>query len=116
MRKIPLFSFSAIVLMNFVFPGQQHRAGTKGPDTPPLQGQGSWRYLAPLPHARVEVALAEAGGKIYVLGGYAEGFVTGKPEIICPRIGVDLGVGEEFSVSLAMKITNSDGCRACGSN
>jgi len=23
-----------------------------------------------------------------------------KPEIICPRIGVDLGVGEEFSISL----------------
>jgi hypothetical protein len=32
------------------------------------------------------------------------------------RIGVGLGVGEELSVSLAMKITNSDGCRVCGSD
>jgi hypothetical protein len=36
--------------------------------------------------------------------------LTGKV-IICRRIGVELGVGEEFSISLAMKITNSDGCR-----
>src|ERR1700730_1294520 len=43
-------------------------------------------------------------------------WVTGKPEIIRPRIGVDLGVGEEFSISLATKITNSDGCRVCGSD
>jgi hypothetical protein len=39
-----------------------------------------------------------------------------EPEIICPRIGVDLGVGEEFSISLTMKIANSDGCRVCGSD
>ena len=32
-------------------------------------------------------------------------------KLSAPRIGVDLGVGEEFSTSLAMKITNSDGCR-----
>ena len=53
---------------------QTHRAGTTGPPLPPLQGAGHW-YLAPLPHARGEVAVAEAGGKIYVLGGYADGFV-----------------------------------------
>jgi hypothetical protein len=34
--------------------------------------------------------------------------LDGKPEIICRRVGVELGVGEEFSISLAMKITNSD--------
>ncbi len=50
---------------------QTHRVGTKGP----LQGAGSWHYLAPLPHARSEVAVAEANGKLYVLGGYADGFV-----------------------------------------
>jgi hypothetical protein len=43
-------------------------------------------------------------------------WMTGKPEIICLRIGVDLGVGEELSISLATKITNSDGCRVCGSD
>jgi hypothetical protein len=36
---------------------------------------------------------------------------TGKPEIICWRIGLELGVGEEFSISLAVRVTNSDGCR-----
>ncbi|MGA7924880.1 MAG: hypothetical protein WCA20_02665 [Candidatus Sulfotelmatobacter sp.] len=53
---------------------QQHRAGTDGPETPPLQGQGRWLYRAPLPHARGEVAMASSGGKVYVLGGYADGF------------------------------------------
>src|ERR1700730_1214110 len=43
-------------------------------------------------------------------------WVRGKPEIMRARIGVDLGVGEEFSISLATKITNSDGCRVCGSD
>src|ERR1700733_11510579 len=54
---------------------QTHRVGTQGPDTPPLQGAGRWHYLAPLPHARSEVAVAEANDKVYVLGGYADGFV-----------------------------------------
>jgi len=75
MRKIHLFAFTAIFLMNFVPPSQQHRAGTSGPETPSLQGQGRWHYLTPLPQARGEVAVAEVGGKIYVLGGYADGFV-----------------------------------------
>jgi hypothetical protein len=39
-----------------------------------------------------------------------------KQEIICQRTGIELGVGEELSISLAMKITNSDGCRVCGSD
>jgi hypothetical protein len=30
------------------------------------------------------------------MAGVHSGQVTGKPEIVCPRIGVDLGVGEEF--------------------
>jgi hypothetical protein len=30
--------------------------------------------------------------------------IIGKPEIICQQTGVELGVGEEFSISLAMKI------------
>lgn len=54
---------------------QQHRVGTSGPEPPPLQGQGRWHYRAPLPHARSEVAVAEASGKVYVIGGYADGFV-----------------------------------------
>src|SRR5229473_8637404 len=58
----------------FVF-AQQHRVGTTGPEPPPLQGQGRWHYRAPLPPARSEVAVAEVAGKVYVIGGYADGFV-----------------------------------------
>ena len=54
---------------------QQHRVGISGPEAPPLQGAGQWHYRAPLPHARGGVAVAEAGGRVYVLGGYADGFV-----------------------------------------
>src|SRR5438046_1706286 len=54
---------------------QQRRVGTTGPEPPPLQGQGRWHYRAPLPHARSEVAVAEVSGKVYVIGGYADGFV-----------------------------------------
>ncbi len=32
--------------------------------------QGSWETGAPMPTARSEVAVAEAGGRIYVLGGF----------------------------------------------
>jgi len=58
---------------------QQHRVGTTGPEPPPLQGQGSWHYRAPLPHARSEVAVAEVSGKVYVIGGYADGYVDYDP-------------------------------------
>jgi hypothetical protein len=71
MSRIQLFILSAIFFVNSAFPGQQHRAGTSRPETPALQGQGRWHYLSPLPHARGEVAVAEAVGRIYVLGGYA---------------------------------------------
>jgi hypothetical protein len=37
--------------------------------------------------------------------------MIGKPETICQQTGAEFGVGEEFSISLAMRITNSDGCR-----
>jgi N-acetylneuraminic acid mutarotase len=54
---------------------KQHVAlGTAGPVLPPLQGQGRWGSRASLPIARGEVAVAEVGGRIYVLGGYANGF------------------------------------------
>lgn len=75
MRRVEFLIVTVFPSVSGVFAWQQHRAGTIGPGTPPLQGQGRWRYLAPLPHARGEVAVAEAGGKIYVLGGYADGFV-----------------------------------------
>src|SRR5580658_10434149 len=75
MSRIQLFIISAIFFVNCGFLWQQHRVGTTGPETPALEGAGRWHYLAPLPHARGEVAVAEAGGKIYVLGGYADGFV-----------------------------------------
>ncbi len=33
-----------------------------------------------------------------------------------PRIGVELGVGEEFLDISSNAITNSNGCRVCGSD
>jgi len=33
--------------------------------------------------------------------------ITDKPEIICQQTGAELGVGGEFSISLAMKIKKS---------
>ena len=54
---------------------QQHRVGMSGPEPPALQGQGRWHYRAPLLHARSEVAVAGVAGRVYVIGGYADGFV-----------------------------------------
>src|SRR5580765_2521927 len=34
------------------------------------QPRGKWEIRAPLPSARTEVAAAELGGKIYLMGGY----------------------------------------------
>jgi len=76
MRRDEFLIVTVFLSVSGVFAWQQHRAGTIGPGTPPLEGQGHWRYLAPLPHVRGEVA--EAGGKIYVLGGYADGSWTSR--------------------------------------
>ena len=48
--------------------------------------------------------------EVCVIGSFSNDEQTGN---YCRRIGVGLGVREELSVSLAMKITNSDGCRVC---
>lgn len=39
------------------------------------QVRGRWSNRAPLPLPRTEISLAELDGKLYVLGGYAEGRV-----------------------------------------
>jgi N-acetylneuraminic acid mutarotase len=75
MLKVEVAVLVTILSLVSASASQQHRAGNSGPETPPLQGQGHWLYLAPLPHARGEVAVASVGGKVYVLGGYADGFV-----------------------------------------
>ncbi|MBI3077822.1 MAG: galactose oxidase, partial [Deltaproteobacteria bacterium] len=36
------------------------------------QGGGTWATRAPMPSARTEVAVVEAGGKIYVIGGFGQ--------------------------------------------
>src|ERR1700679_2137170 len=74
MLRVQFVTFLVLFLVGLCA-SQQHRAGTSGPETPPLQGAGQWHYRAPLPHARGEVAVTEAGGRVYVLGGYADGFV-----------------------------------------
>lgn len=37
------------------------------------QGQGTWISRAPMPTSRTEVAAAELGGRIYVIGGFGQG-------------------------------------------
>ena len=39
-------------------------------------GKGAWITKAGMIHSRSEVAVGEAGGKMYVLGGYADGNVA----------------------------------------
>lgn len=47
-------------------------AATTPSPAPEDQAPGTWRTLAPMPSARQEVAVAEAGGKVYVIGGFGE--------------------------------------------
>jgi N-acetylneuraminic acid mutarotase len=50
-------------------------SGLSSPAEPVSDGpsMGAWTTKAGLPTARSEVAVAEAGGKVYVVGGYADG-------------------------------------------
>ena len=57
-HRVQFLTFLVLFLVELCA-SQQHRAGTSGPETPPLQGAGRWHYRAPLPHARGEVAVAE---------------------------------------------------------
>ena len=41
MRSIPDFTVFFLVSCVFAWPRQQHRAGTSGPETPPVQGQAA---------------------------------------------------------------------------
>ena len=54
-------------------PGRRITLEPRGRKLLRFQGMGQWHYLALPPHARGEVAVAEANGKVYVLGGYADG-------------------------------------------
>src|SRR5262249_42990665 len=51
-----------------------------------LQTPGRWEARAPLPSSRSEVAAAEVGGKVYVVGGLVESGVTGALEAYDPAI------------------------------
>jgi len=61
------FAAAGVLAVTIVIPAfawQAHKVGPQGPDAPPLQGAVRWHYLAPLPHARSEVAVAEVTGKV----------------------------------------------------
>ena len=49
--------------------------GTTTPSDAPVdrEAPGVWVILAPMPSQRSEVAVAEAGGKVYVVGGFGDG-------------------------------------------
>jgi hypothetical protein len=42
------------------------------------QGTGRWTVGAPMPSSRTEIAAAEVGGKIYVVGGFGAGVRSGR--------------------------------------
>ncbi len=51
----------------------------------PQNGEAAWSERAPLPEARQEVAVAELGGQVYVLGGFrSDGSVANTVEIYDP--------------------------------
>ena len=53
-----------------------------------LAQEGSWSRLSPLGQPRQEVAAAEVGGKIYVVGGFAgNGATLGTTEVYDPASG-----------------------------
>src|SRR5215475_6620756 len=52
------------------------------------QGIGRWIISTPMPSSRTEVAVAEVGGKIYVVGGFGgerelEVYDPGQPRLRC---------------------------------
>src|SRR5262249_48374700 len=49
-----------------------------------LQTPGRWEARAPMPTSRSEVAAAEVGGKVYVVGGLVETGLTGALEAYDP--------------------------------
>jgi N-acetylneuraminic acid mutarotase len=50
--------------------------GTKTSPAPADTVPGTWARLASMPSVRQEVAAAEAGGRIYVIGGFGESFAA----------------------------------------
>lgn len=63
MRKPALLSAAAVVALAFAVPGLSQSGAAPG----------RWSAKAPLPTAMAEVGVAALGGRIYVLGGTAEG-------------------------------------------
>jgi N-acetylneuraminic acid mutarotase len=63
MPKLALVSAAALVALVLAMPGLSQSGGAAG----------RWRAKAPLPTAMAEVGVAALGGRIYVLGGTAQG-------------------------------------------
>lgn len=75
-RLLPIgFVLVAVALLTIACgaDGQQSQPNQpSAPVTVPAQG-GPWSTLAPLLQPRSEMAVAEVGGKVYVIGGYPPG-------------------------------------------
>jgi N-acetylneuraminic acid mutarotase len=51
------------------------------------EGRGTWRYVAPLPTKRTNLATAELRGLVYAIGGYIESGPSDLVETYNPRTG-----------------------------
>jgi len=67
-----------VVLICLILGTLAPTSATLGQDTPP---PGTWTTLAPAPTARTEVTAAVLGGKIYVIGGFAEPSLSNLPSL-----------------------------------
>ncbi|MGH7260938.1 MAG: Kelch repeat-containing protein [Nitrospiraceae bacterium] len=67
-----------VVLISLILGTLAPASAILGQDAPP---PGIWTTLAPAPTTRTEVAAAVLGGKIYVLGGFAEPSLSNLPSL-----------------------------------
>ena len=73
MRKIALFAVALLTACGSATDGPPAQPTQSIAPTPPPPAPGTWTTLAPMLQPRSEMAIAELGGKVYVIGGYPPG-------------------------------------------
>ena len=57
-------------------------------DSPPGEGEGEWVVMPAMPEARGEVAVVEAGGKVYAIGGRGPSGLSNSVYVFDPSTGL----------------------------